>query len=443
MINKSMLKEDIKKLVIKYMLPSVLGMLGLSCCIFLDTMFIGRGIGDLGLAALNIAIPFFNIFTAISLLTGVGGATLLAIKMGKQEYEVIDEIFTVAIIATVIIGIIFGGSCLIFINEIIKALGATGIIFIYVKEYLQIILFGAVLFILSTTLNVFVRNDGNPKISMWAIIGANIVNIILDYILIFPLNMGMRGAAIATTTAQVCGIIILCFHFILKKNKMKFSLKKLKGRYVKRILNNGFPSFVLEVSAAIVIVVFNIKLKAIGGDISISAYSIIVNFSLIIIAVFNGIAQGVQPIVSMNYGAKKYSRVLEAYRSGIKWTIFLGAIFFILGEICPNLIIDIFSKDPSRLKEIGATGIRIYFIALIPMGINIFNVGMLQSMEKARISTIISLIRGLVLVILLLEILAALFGLNGIWMTTPIVEGITLIISCLCIFKEKKYIEMV
>lgn len=443
MRDEGILNDDINKLVLRYMVPSVLGMLGLSCCIFLDTMFIGRGIGNLGLAALNIAIPFFNIFSAISLLTGVGGATLLSINKGKKKYETIDEIFTLAIIVTIVVGILFSIICLLFINNIVSFLGATGIIFSYVKEYLEVILFGGVLFILSTTLNVFIRNDGNPKVSMWAIIGSNFTNIILDYILIFPLNMGMRGAAIATTIAQLAGISILLTHFLFKKNKMKFSIKKLKCTYLKRMLNNGFPSFILELCAGIVIIIFNIKLKEVSGDISISAYSIIVNFSLVIIAIFNGIAQGIQPIMSMNYGGQKYKRVIKTYRSGLKWIVILGTAFFLLGEIVPNAIINIFSESGSELKSIATTGIRIYFIALIPMGINIFNVGVLQSIEKSKTSTIISLLRGIILVVIFLEVLSIAFGLNGIWSTTPVVEIFTLIISTLCILKEKKRIEMI
>ncbi|MGL4848793.1 MAG: MATE family efflux transporter [Clostridium sp.] len=443
MKNNDLLKDDIHKLIVKYMVPSVLGMLGLSCCIFLDTMFIGRGIGEQGLAALNIAIPFFSIFTAFSLLTGVGGATLLSISMGKKQYDKANEIFTISIVLTAIFSVLFSFFTLIFINDIVRSLGATGIISVYVKQYLEVILFGGILFIMSTTLNVFIRNDGNPKASMWAIIGSNLTNIILDYLLIFPLGMGMRGAAIATTFAQVVGISILLTHFIFKKNKIKFSFKEIKFKFVKRILGNGTSSFILELSAGLVIILFNLKLKEIGGNISISAYSIIANFSLIIIAIFNGIAQGLQPIISMNYGGEKYDRVIKAYKEGLKITVIVGGAFFLLGEIFPNVIVNIFQSGNEELLKIASLGIKIYFVALIPMGLNILNVGFMQSIEKSRKATLVSFLRGLVLIIIFLEVLSKLFGLNGIWLTTPVVEFIALFLSFYFVLKERRNFKKV
>ncbi|WP_195970733.1 MATE family efflux transporter [Clostridium thermobutyricum] len=441
MKNNDLLHDNLGKLVLDYMIPSILGMLGLSCCIFLDTMFIGRGMGERGLAALNLGIPFFNIFAAISLLTGIGGATLLSINIGKKKYETLNEIFTLSIFITIIISLLITVFGLYFINDIIRLLGASGIIFTYVKEYLEVIFWGSILFILSLTLNVFVRNDGSPKISMWAIIGSNITNIILDYILIFPLNMGMRGAAIATTTAQLVGIIILAFHFIMKKNKIKISIKALNFRYSKRILANGFSSFIVELSAGVVIILFNIKLKELGGDISISAYSIIANFSLIVIAIFNGIAQGIQPIISTNYGGGKNNRVINTYKIGLKIIIIVGGVFFLLGIIDPYMIIKIFAKGNNKLDEIASLGIKIYFIAFIPMGINILNVGVLQSIESSKISTMISLLRGLILIIVFLEIFSLVFKLNGVWITTPVVEIVTFIISIYFMRKEKEKLK--
>ncbi|MGL5417228.1 MAG: MATE family efflux transporter [Clostridium sp.] len=441
MKTNDLLVENIHKLIIRYMVPSVLGMLGLSCCIFLDTMFIGRGIGENGLAALNIAIPFFSIFVGFSLLTGIGGGTLVSISLGKKDYNKVNEVFTLSIVLTVIFSIIFSIGTLVFLNGIIDILGATGIIKVYVKEYLEIILFGGILFIMSTTLNVFIRNDGNPKISMWAIIGSNLTNIILDYLLIFPLGMGMRGAAIATTFAQFVGISILLTHFIFKKNKIKFSFEYLKFRYTKRILNNGMSSFILELSAGLVIILFNLKLKVIGGDIAISAYSIIANFTLIIVAIFNGIAQGIQPIVSMNYGGNEHGRVMKAYKEGLRISLIVGGVFFLLGEFAPKVIVEIFSPGNEELLKIAVTGIQIYFIALIPMGLNILNVGLLQSIEKSRKATMISLLRGIILIVIFLEILSRLFGLNGIWLTTPIVEVITLLISFYFILNERRNLK--
>lgn len=438
-----LLKEDILKLIIRYMIPSVTGMLGLSLCIFLDTMFIGQGIGNDGLAALNIGIPIYNLFNSIGLICGVGGATVLAISIGKKRYDELDEIFTVSISIAFIIGVLITVIGSIFLNQISIILGASDTLLPLVMDYLKVILGGSIAFIMASILNVFVRNDGDPKKSMWAIIGVNITNIVLDYIFIFPLNMGMKGAAIATTIGQIVGIAILLSHFFTGRNGIKFNMKSLSTKYVKRILSNGFPSFILEISAGIVIFMFNVKLAKISGDLAVSAYSIIANVALIFVAIFNGISQGIQPILGVNYGADKLKRVFKTYKLGIRIALISGIVFLSIGLFMPKVLISIFSSNTEGLLEIATKGIRIYFLAFIPMGINIVNIGFLQSIEKSKLSTWLSLIRGFVLIIIVLNIFSIIFGVDGVWMTIPIVESITIILSGIIVKKIEGRIGIV
>lgn len=430
--------EKINTLVLKYMLPSVIGMLGLSMCIFLDTMFVGRGIGNLGLAALNVGIPIYSLFNSIGMIFGVGGATALAISLGKKRYNSADEIFTFSMVASLFIGIIITIIGVVFLEEIAILLGASIETLPLVKDYLGVVLSTSVAFIIIITLGVFVRNDGNPKLAMWAVVFSNITNIVLDYIFIMPLEMGMRGAALATAIAQFVGIGVLLLHFILKKNKIKLVIKKISLRYAKRIFINGTPSFVTEISTGAVIFIFNVVIGRISGDVALSAYSIIANVALVFTAIFNGISQGIQPIIGVNYGAKNINRVLETYKITKKIAFISGLVFFIIGVVKPRMLVLIFSTNSSEVMEIATQGIKLYFAAFIFMGINVVNIGFLQYIEKSKVSTVISFIRGFVLTITIISLFSKFFGITGVWITVPVVEIITLIISTILIKKDEE-----
>ncbi|MGL4571138.1 MAG: MATE family efflux transporter [Clostridium sp.] len=425
----NLLEADIGSLIIKYMVPSVLGMMGTSLCIFLDTMFIGQGIGNDGLAALNIVLPVYSLFNSIGLLFGVGGATLLAISIGRRRHNDINVIFSTSMLMVIIIGIISSIIGVIFTEEICILLGASDSLLPLAVSYGRVLLSGSIVFMFINALNVFVRNDGEPKLSMWTVIITNIINVVLDYIFIFPLQMGMMGAALATTLGQFGGIAVLMSHFIRKRNNISFKIKEVSFKFIKRILKSGLPSFILEISAGVVIFMFNIKLSSISGDVAVSAYSIISNVALIFVAIFNGVSQGLQPILGVNYGARKLKRTYSIYKIGMMISGILGCLFLLIGIFAPNILVSIFSSSKDELLDITVNGIRIYFIAFVPMGLNILNIGFMQSIEMSKASITLSIVRGLVLIVLLVNILSALFGLNGVWMTIPVVEAITLIIS--------------
>lgn len=424
---EDLLKASEKSLLIKYMLPSVAGMLGLSICILFDTMFIGRRMGELGLAALNIAVPLYSFYYAIALTFGVGGATALAIAIGQKKYHKANGIFTSSLISGILVIVIINIISYLFLDKICYMLGATKETFPLVKEYVKIILNFNGAFILSNILNVFIRSDKAPKLSMVSIIVTNIVNIALDYIFIYPMNLGMKGAALATTIAQISGIFVLLIHFFKKSNSLHLELKAVKFKTITRIIIGGMPSFVTESSAGFIIFVFNNVLLSIGGNISVSAYSIIANVALIFLAIFNGISQGMQPLISINYGARKKERVHNFLNLSTRITLLIGVIFFALGIVFPSEIIGIFSSNKGELLDITIKGIRIYFVAFIVMGVNIVSIAYLQAIQKTKAAFILSIFRGMILNLILVIILPKIFNLAGVWMTVPIVEIIIFI----------------
>lgn len=435
-----LLEKDIKQIFFKYLIPSVGGMLGVSLYVLGDTMIVGRGIGSVGLAALNISIPIINVFHGLGLLFGIGASTAISISRGRGDEGQVNNIFTIAMILSLLTGIALTLLRVFFIDDISMVLGASKDTFQMSRDYLGVLMAFSPMFLLNYTLTVLVRNDGNPNLSMWAMLTGSIVNVILDYVFIFIFDWGMAGAALATCISPMLGLVLLSIQFIKKQNKMKFIRIKLKTDILKRILANGFASFIVELSAGVVIFIFNLVIIRLTGDIGVSAYSIIANLSLIATAIFTGIGQAIQPIVSVNFGAGKMSRVYEAGKLAIYTSLVLGIIFYILGLLFPEFLVSVFSKGDKELLDITVKGIKIYFLSFIFMGINIILTSYLQSKEYARASMIISLLRGFIFTVIYLILLSNIFGLTGVWMTLPLAELSTIIVSAIVFINARKII---
>lgn len=430
-----LLQDDIRKIFIRYLVPSIAGMIGLSLNILFDTIFIGQGVGSEGLAALNIAIPMFNVFSAAALLLGIGGATASSVCMGKKEYDKVNNIFTTAMMINIFVGLIVTVLSVIFIDKLCYGLGSTKEIFPMVKDYLGVILKFSWAFLMANTLTIFVRNDKNPKLAMWSMLAGNIANIVFDYIFIFILGLGMKGAAIATAMSPVITIVMLSTHFIRGNNTLEFKLKyfNLDKEILKRIFKNGLPSFIMEMSNGLIIFAFNMVIGNIIGAIGVSAYSIIANISLVCVAIFNGIAQAIQPIISINYGAKQYDRVKIALKLASVTAFIFGGVFYAVGFLFPEQIVGLFNSGNVELTAITTNGIIIYFIAFLFMGSNISMVSYFQSIESSKFSTIVSACRGIIFVLISLLTLPNLFGVNGVWATIPVAESASMIVALLCI----------
>lgn len=424
-----LLHGNIRNVFLNYLLPSVGGMLGISLYVLGDTLLVGRGLGSSGLAALNISIPILNIFSGIGLLLGVGGATIVSILKGQGKTEDIDEVFTISFTISFIIGLLMTIFGLIYLEELSMFMGASkGKILNMSTEYLRPLIIGSIFFVINSLLIIFIRNDNGPRLVMRAMLTSSISNIILDYIFIFIFNLGMMGAGLATVLSPIISLAILSTHFLKRRNTIKFGKIKVKSESLKRIILNGIPSFIIETMAGIVIFIFNIAILKIRGNIGVSAYSIVANLSLFCSAVFNGIGQAIQPIVSINHGARKYERSREVVRLAVYTSLGIGIFFFLIGLIFPRQLTNIFINEVNpELILLSITGIRLYFISFIFMGLNTVIVSYLQSMEYSRASISISIGRGLVFVILGITILPIFFGINGVWLTTPLAEVATLI----------------
>lgn len=405
----------------------VLSMAGQSLFILADTFFIANGVGAQGIAALNIVLPIANIINGIGWMLGVGGGTLFATSLGKGDLAKANSYFSYTAVFASIVGLLFVFISYLFSPQILSFLGASGEIYQLAKEYYDIFISFSVFFILNNMFITFMRNDHNPKLAMIAFSTGGLLNIILDYIFIFPLDMGMKGAAWASIFSPIASLVILTLHLKNRNRKLKFTRVTRSIKTAGKILALGLSSFLNEFSSALIMFLFNIVLLQLVGDIAVSAYAIIANMNIIAIAIFTGIGQGIQPLISINYGARNYTLIKKTLKYGMITSLTTGVVFFLSGILFSPQIVSIFNGDNNAtLAAIAEPGLIIYFTSFLFTGVNFVAIFFTASIGKSRVSMLISVLRGLVLIIPTLYIMMNALGVTGVWVTMPIVEVLTL-----------------
>ncbi len=427
----------------------ILSMIGQSLFVLADTFFIANGIGADGIAALNIVLPVVNIFNGIGWMLGVGGGTLFATSLGKGDLIEANNKFSFTTVYASLIGFLFVVFSKLYSYQILSFLGASGEIYHLAKEYYDIITTFSIFFILNNVLITFLRNDNNPQLAMIAFSSGGLLNIILDYIFIFPLDMGMNGAAWATIISPLTSLSILSLHRKNPKRQLQFIKYTRSLKTAGKILSLGFSSFINEFSSALIMFLYNIVLLNLVGNVAVSAYAIIANMNIIAIAIFTGIGQGIQPLVSINFGARNYDIVKKILKYGLITSLLIGIVFFLFGMLFSSEIVSVFNGENNTiLAKIAEPGLRIYFSSFLFVGINFVVIFFSAAIGKSRISMFISILRGLILIIPILYIMRSVLGITGVWLTMPIVETLTLFVGSYIFFyyrfkikknKEKLY----
>lgn len=426
----ALMKQPIKKSFFQYTSLGVLSMIGTSLFILADTFFIANGVGADGIAALNIVLPAVSIFNGLGWMFGVGGATLYSIAKASGNIEEGQSDFTLTVVLTTVVSLIFLSLSLFYAESILPFLGANGHLFEMSASYYMIIMRFSPLFIMNNMLITFIRNDNNPKLAMTALLAGGIVNIILDYIFIFPMNMGMRGAAIATATSPVVSMLVSSLHLKNDSRQLAFSSFTLHMKKIRSIFSIGLSSFLNEFSSAVVMFLFNIVLLQLVGNIGVAAYAIIANMNIIVIAIFTGFGQGFQPLVSTFYGAAKRLEVKGVLKYALGTSVALGLFIFMIGFLFPEGIVALFNNDQNtQLAELAVPGLVYYFSSFIFTGINFAVIYFMSAVGRSRASLIISLLRGMLLIVPVLFVLSNQIGVTGIWLTMTVVEILTLIVS--------------
>lgn len=410
----------------RYTILSVLGTLGVSCYILADTFFVSKGLGTNGLTALNLAIPVYNFIHGTGLMLGMGGATRFSVCKSQNRYEEVNRIYTNTVYLALLFSAAFVLLGLFFSNQLSILLGADASVLKMTDTYLQWLLIFAPAFILNDVLLCFVRNDESPQLPMIAMLLGSFSNIALDYIFIFPMQMGILGAILATGLSPIISIVIMLPHWLRKKNTFHFVKTKIKAYIIKQNLSLGFPSLIAQLSSGIVMIVFNAIILKLEGNTGVAAYGVIANISLVIVAVYTGIAQGVQPLISTYYGVRNDRQARTVLRYAMVTMLTVSCVVYLLIFVFAQPITAVFNSENNvELQRIAVMGLKVYFASVAFVGYNIILVTFFTSIEKTLPAHILSILRGLVLIIPMAFFMSALWGMTGVWSTYPITEFFT------------------
>lgn len=420
------------KQFLKYTSLSILGTMGMSCYILADTFFIAQGMGTDGLAALNLAIPVYNFIYGAGLMLGMGGAIKFAILKSQGNQSQIDRVYTNVIYMSVVFSILFTSLGIFGAQNLARMLGAEGIVLEMTTTYLKWLLVFSPAFIFNNIFICFLRNDEAPQLSMMAVLFGSFTNIIFDYIFIFPMNMGILGAVLATGTSPAVGLLLMYKHWKDKKNSFHLVKERFYVDSMKQTLSLGFPSLIGQLASGITMIVFNFLILGLEGNTGVAAYGVVANISIVIIGIFNGIAEGVQPLVSDNYGTGNRKEIRSLHKYSMFMMIIIAIVIYVAIYIFADPITAIFNSEQNmKLQELAVVGLRLYFTAMIVAGYNIVITVFFTSTERALPAQVLTLLRGFILIIPLSFLMAKLLGMNGIWLTFPVAEFIVAVIGWL------------
>lgn len=417
-----LLKSPIQKLYRNFLVPSLLSAVVTSIYSFVDMIAIGRGVGPEGTAAISIATPILGIISFFGILCGVGGSVYLGKARGEGAIEKSNAYFSASLFLAVVVTIFVWMGFIVFSTPIYQFFGATENLMPYVQEYTNCIVWTMPFFILSAYLTNIVRSDGAPNKAMKAVIVGGVFNIFGDWFFVFPMGWGMFGAALATVLGMIIQFVILCSHFCSKKCGLRIVKPLRPLRAFRNILFTGFSSSIVSISLSILTVILNKQVVRYGGETALAVFGVVVTFLLLFQSLFAGVGQAIQPIVSTNFGAGFRQRIRQVDKLSLVTAFFMGAVFTLIGELFPLQTIRLFIDATPEILEITPKIFRIYFLSFLLMGVNIQSIYYFQSILKAKLATILALLRGLLFSGILVYLLPLAWGLDGVWWAMGIAE---------------------
>lgn len=417
--------RPLKPLFLSYLFPAMIGMLLMSVNILVDGIFVSHGVGPTALAGVNIAVPIFSILLSISLWIGMGGATLYSISLGEGNKKRAHQLFTLAFTTMLAVVLTLVLILLLNLKDIAYIFGASDVTYPYVQEYLHVILLFGVFYTIENLLSIFIRNDGNPKLAMMGLITTSILNIILNYVFIFMLHYGVKGCALATALSTIIGMSVLCLHFFRKQSELKFVSSFFSLSDLKKIFAIGLPSFIVEASMAIIVILYNVSFLHYLGANGVTAYAMVNYIHTVLLTVFLGIGMALQPLVSYHHGARLKKRLIELLKIGLATALILGLSIAIIAMLFPSPLMDLFGESEIAIHNMATQGFVQFAIGYVFLGMNMVLAEFFQSIEKIRLATTIMLLRSIILFIPALLLLPKLLGAQAIWWTFPVAEGIT------------------
>lgn len=432
-----MQKKSLIKNYLKYLIPTITTMTLFSTYTMVDGIFVGRGVGSEGLAAVNISMPFVTLAFAFAILISIGSLNLIAHEKGRQNKEGADEFFSLGVATSVIFALGLSLVGFIFINPLVRFLGAEGHMVEMVKEYLSILIFFLPFYLTSYVFEIMVKADGRPSITTVLMLMSALTNVVLDYIFIFKFHWGLWGAAVATGLAQTIPTIGYLIYFLSPKSYLKFRKFRVKAFMFKEIFFYGFPASLSELSTGFCILVFNLAIGRLYGEVGLAAFSVIAYVMTFVVNTMLAINQSSQPLLGFYYGAEEYDNIPIIRKYMLRSVAILSIIMVGAIELWPEFFINVFLTDVSPdFMFFAEKSLRIFAISFLILGFNITNGGYLTAVGKPRFDFIITLLRGYVFVTLFAYFVANFMAKEAIWYVLIASDFLTMVISIFLIREE-------
>lgn len=433
--------ESIGKLLMQYAVPAIIAMTASSLYNMVDSIFIGHGVGTMALSALALTFPLMNLGAAFGALVGVGAATLISVKLGQKDYDTAQRVLGNVFVLNILLGLAFTVIVFPFLNPILYFFGGSDETVEYARQFMEIILLGNVVTHLYLGLHAVLRASGHPKQAMYATIATVAINTILAPIFIFMFDWGIRGAAIATVSAQVIALLWQLKQFNNANELLHFrrGIFRLKRKIVFDSLAIGMSPFLMNLAACLIVILINQGLKKYGGDLAIGAFGIVNRLVFIVVMIVMGLNQGMQPIAGYNFGAKLYDRVNKVLKLTIIYATCVTTFGFLVGMLAPNLVVGIFTSD-AELTELSATGLRITVMFFPIIGFQMVTSNFFQSIGMAGKAIFLSLTRQMLILLPCLLILPHFFGVAGVWYSMPVSDLLaSLIALVMLVYQFRKF----
>ena len=436
---------SIRSLLLKYATPGIIAMTAMSLYNMVDSIFIGHGVGALALSGLTVAKPFMDICAAFGTLVGVGASSLVAIKLGEKDYRSANDVLANVVILNVLLGALVMVVGLFWLDPILYAFGASDATIAYARDYMEIILLGNILTHIYYGLNSMLRSIGHPRISMYATILAVALNVVLDPIFIFVLDMGVRGAALATMISQLVSVVIELIIFLNPKEVIYFhrGIWRLKRDITMRALGIGMAPFLMHMAACFVVIVLNNQLKRYGGDMAIATFGMTNRFMFFFAMIVMGIQQGMQPIVGYNYGANLYARMIRAFKLSVYCATCVMGVLWLFGVIWPEGFIRLFTHDELLIAQSIAPA-RVMLCVMFAIGFPMITGNFYTSIGMAPKAIFLSLTRQVLFLIPLILCLPIVFesmgweSIWGVWWALPISDSLSVITAAIVINRDMR-----
>ncbi|TAJ11151.1 MATE family efflux transporter [Marinilabiliaceae bacterium JC017] len=430
--------QSIPGLMWKFFLPAFAGVIINSLYNVVDRIFIGQGVGATALSGLSAVFPIMIIMMAFGMLIGTGAGVRVSLNMGKKNFARAELVLGNAFVLMVVVAIFIMVVGFIVKEPLLRFFGVNDETLVYANDYLNIILFGAIFNIVGYSLNNLIRSEGSAKVAMFSMLISAGLNLILDPIFIFGLNMGVQGAAWATVISQffLCAWVI--WHFRSPRSTLNLRLVNFKIHWdiVWYIVSIGFAPFSMQLASSVVQGTFNVQLVKYGGDIAVGAMGIVMSVGMLLVMSAIAVNMAAQPIVGFNYGAKNYKRVRQTLLIALVAATLISVTGFMLAELFPRAIIKLFNNESKELLDIGTMGLRIYLAALPVVGFQIIIGNYFQAIGKAGLAALISLMRQVIVLLPVLLILPKYLGIQGVWMAGPIADIFSALIAAVFLFRE-------